>query len=76
MSMGFKLIKEMTKEELIEELLAGQKEVMEAMEVDNLKRYVIHHRQTQVTKRLIEEADLEEAPWPTGLIGWGNNEAQ
>ena len=74
MSMGFKLIREMTKEEMIEELLASQKRLMEAMELDTLKRYIIHDRQCQVTKRLVEEADLEEAPWPTGLIGWGGND--
>jgi len=69
MSMGFKVIREMTKEEMIEELLAGQREIMVMMEMDNLKRYIIHYRQSQVTKRLIEEADLQEAPWPSGLLG-------
>jgi len=71
--MGFKLIREMTKEEMIEELLAGQKEMMVLMDEDNLKRYIIHHRHTQVMKRLVEEADLQESTGITGFLGWGND---
>jgi len=73
MSMGFKVIREMTKEEMIEELLAGQKEMMVTMELDSLKRYIIHYRQSQVTKRLVEEADLQDTPWPSGLLGMGDD---
>jgi len=73
MSMGFKLIREMTQEEMIEELLAGQKALMAEMDMDTLKKYIIHYRQGQVTKRLVEEADLSPEAYPIGFLGFGED---
>jgi hypothetical protein len=73
--MGFKLIKEMTQEEMIEELLASQRRMMGAMSVNDLKKYIIHDRQCQVTKRLVEEADLDDASSGiTGFLGLGRDD--
>lgn len=66
MSTGFKIIREMSKDELIEELLAAQKEVMQRTDVDTLKRHVITFRTAQVQQRLCEEADLA----PQHIIGF------
>jgi len=59
MNIGFKLIREMSKEELIEEILAAQKEHYIKQDIDALKQAVITIRTHQVQHRLIEEADLE-----------------
>lgn len=73
--MGFKLIREMTKEEMIEESLASQRRMMTDMSNDVLKRYIIHDRQCQVTKRLVEEADLDDASTGiTGFLGLGGSD--
>jgi hypothetical protein len=73
--MGFKLIKEMTQEEMIEELLASQRRMMEKMKINELKKYIIHDRQCQVTKRLVEEADLEDSSSGiTGFLGLGGGD--
>ena len=73
--MGFKLIKEMTQEEMIEELLASQRRMMEGMSLNDLKKYIIHDRQCQVTKRLVEEADLEDSPFGIqGLLGMNGSD--
>jgi hypothetical protein len=73
--MGFKLIKETTQEEMIEELLASQRRMMEKMKINELKKYIIHDRQCQVTKRLVEEADLEDSSSGiTGFLGLGGGD--
>lgn len=63
--MRFKLIKEMSKAELIEELIAGWRIQLTEETPDNLKRAVIKYRTGAVQQRLIAEAELE----PTGLYG-------
>ena len=59
MNIGFKLIREMTKEELVEEIITAQRDYYTKQEVDALKQAVITVRTHQVQHRLIEEADLE-----------------
>lgn len=73
MAMGLKIIREMSKEEIIDELLASQREVMERTELDHLKRHLIQFRVAQVQQRLAEEADLEPGFF-SGLLGTGEDE--
>lgn len=64
--MAFNIIGEMTKEELIEEILANQRETLESHDIGNLKGLVVNMRLESVKQRLIEEAGLKVTP---GLFG-------
>jgi hypothetical protein len=70
---GFKIIRDMTKEEIIEELVASQRVIMEAQTLDCLKQHLIHFRTVAVQKRLCEEADLEPTVFG-GLLGRGDDD--
>jgi predicted ABC-type transport system involved in lysophospholipase L1 biosynthesis ATPase subunit len=61
---GFALIGEMTKEELVDEFLAYQRECMEEMNEDTLKKLVIQKRVHTYTKRLTAEAKMDEEQNP------------
>lgn len=64
--MGFGFIKEMDKDELIEEILAHQKMLLEKMEVTQLKATVIDIRVAAVRERLTTEAGITVTP---GIFG-------
>lgn len=70
---GFKIIRDMTKEEIIEELVASQRIIMEAQTMDCLKQHLIHFRVVAVQKRLCEEADLTPSIFG-GLLGRDDDE--
>lgn len=55
---GFGMLKDMTKEELINEILASQKIVLEKMEVTQLRCNVIELRVISYKHRLAEEAGV------------------
>ena len=74
MNIGFKIIREMTKEELIEEILIAQKEHLERQEINDLKQAVITVRTHQTQHRLMEEADLEQPRGFLGMLGMGGND--
>lgn len=59
MNLGFKIIREMTKEEMIAELMKSQRILFEQQDEDTLKRHVIQARLMFTQRRLVEEADLE-----------------
>ena len=58
--MNIKIIREMTKKELIDEILSEQKEHLEDQSIEALKATVIDIRLQLVKKRLVEESDMEE----------------
>lgn len=72
--MGFKIIREMTKEEMVEELLAGQRVAMNKADLDTLKGYVIQARLHQTHERLMEEADIERPQGIFGMLGRSDDE--
>lgn len=74
MNIGFKIIREMTKEELIEEILIAQREHLEKQEINDLKQAVITVRTHQTQHRLMEEADLEQPRGFLGMLGMGGND--
>lgn len=57
---GFKLIKDMSREELIEEIAGIQREQLEKMEHDQLKAIIIDFRAGSFRHRLIDEAGFSE----------------
>lgn len=63
--LGFKVIGEMAKEELIEEILATQRIILDSMTMTDLKQHVVQGRVAAVTKRLYEEAGIT----PCGIGG-------
>lgn len=70
MTTGFNFIKDMTKEELIEELLAHHKEEWEKIDdIKTLRGYVLRVRLTAYQRRLLLEAGLtdrtddDDNPW-------------
>lgn len=57
--LGIKIIGEMSKEELIDELVAAQRKSWEGREMTDLKREVIHLRMTIIQESMIKEAGLK-----------------
>lgn len=74
MNIGFKIIREMTKEEMIEELLQAQREHLEKLGENELKQYIISVRTHQTQHRLMEEADLEQPRGFLGMFGMGDSD--
>lgn len=58
MEVGFDFIKEMSREQLIDEILAHQRELMEPLEVGILRANVVELRVQDYKKRLAAEAGL------------------
>ena len=72
---GFKIIREMTKDELIAELLAGQEFLFNEYNIEQLKHYVIQTRTIFTQRNLMEEANLECNQGPRGFLGmYGDND--
>ncbi|HEY6022097.1 MAG TPA: hypothetical protein VIY48_20185 [Candidatus Paceibacterota bacterium] len=67
---GFKIIGEMSKEDLIEEILAAQRAKLTATDVSALKVAVINHRVEATRDALVVEAGLtvQSGPFGTTLI--------
>lgn len=57
---GFKIIGEMTTEEMVEELIGMQREQMEKMNIDQLKSLVVDYRASLYRQRLVKEAGFTE----------------
>lgn len=57
---GFKIIGEMTIEEMVEELIGMQREQMEKMNIDQLKSLVVDYRASLYRQRLVKEAGFTE----------------
>lgn len=74
MNVGFKIIREMTKEEMIAELLQAQREHLERLSENELKQYIISVRTHQVQHRLMEEADLDQPRGILGMFGMGDSD--
>lgn len=62
---GFKIIGEMTRDELVDEFLAHQREEIIKQTTDDIKKVIINMRMVDVNRRMVAEAKLE----PTTL--WG-----
>jgi len=56
----FKLIKEMTKEEILDEICKGQRDQLQMMEIEQLKSVLIDYRIGLFRKRLIGESGFDE----------------
>lgn len=65
---GFKIIGDMTKDEMIEELLAYQRQMLDSLPDEEMKRHIIQIRMASVQRRFVEEAKLQDAE-PRGLFG-------
>jgi len=70
---GFSFIGKMSKAELVEELLSGQRGYLERCGTEELKKYLINFRVAEFQKRLVEEAELEP-PAPFGFINFGGGD--
>lgn len=61
---GFSVIGEMTREQLIEEIINQQRSQVNEMPLDHLKQLVIMFRVDEVKKRLFKEANMDGyRPW-------------
>lgn len=70
---GFKVIGEMSRDDLIEELLAHQRESAIKQTTDDLKKLIISMRMHDVHRRLITEARLGiDTLW--GVLNDGSDE--
>ena len=70
---GFKIIGEMSKEELIDEILSINRSLLSSAELDNLRLAVIRYRLEEVQVRLVAESGIDMAPrGPQGLLGGGS----
>ena len=63
---GFKIIKEMTKNELIEEIIENQRVQCQEMELKQLRHVVADFRIKEATKRIHAEAGFITKP---GILG-------
>lgn len=59
---GINTIKEMTREELIEELLVGQRVRMAEEDVNQLRALVVNYRLDAIRRNLVEDAGLTMGP--------------
>lgn len=58
MTIGFSIIGEMSKEQLIDEIVEHQRKAMRLLEIEQLKAHVIDFRMAETRKRLEEEAGI------------------
>lgn len=56
---GFKVIGDMSRDELIEEMLGHQRTMAQRQTTEALKQLIISMRMTEIHHRLIKEANLE-----------------
>lgn len=56
---GFKLIKDMTTEELLDEICQGQRDQLKQMKIEQLRSVLIDYRLGIYRKRLISEAGFD-----------------
>jgi hypothetical protein len=63
---GLSLIREMSKEDIIEELIEAQRTHMNTREMSDLKAELIQFRLAVIRKRMIAEAGMTEHP---GFLG-------
>jgi len=64
--MGFKIIGEMTREELVDEIMHFQRRIMEEQDTADLKSLIIDFRLAETRKRLEKEAGIKITQ---GLLG-------
>lgn len=57
---GFKLIGEMEREELIEEIAGQQRNQLDKMNIEQLKSIVVDYRTTMYRHRLVDEAGFND----------------
>lgn len=69
--LGFTLLKDATKEVLIDELLAHQRRAMQEADINNLRANVIDARVSEYRKRLSDEAGLVPVCGILGQHGYG-----
>lgn len=62
---GFQFVKDMTKEQLIDEIAAHHRRLMDGMELNTLRANVVSLRVEEYKKRMMDEAGLE--PGPMGM---------
>lgn len=60
---GFKLIREMSREELIDEILMGNRMTLEGADDETLKTHVVNLRLTIYRRNILKEAGLTEGPF-------------
>jgi hypothetical protein len=65
---GFKIIKEMTREELIQEVVDNQRAVAEELPDSRLRHIVADFRIAEATKRIHAEAGLRQVQGPLGMM--------
>lgn len=67
-SLGFSLIGEMSKKDLIEEIVIAQRKVLADRDVADLRAFVVQLRTTAVRERLMAEAGINphSGYWPIG----------
>lgn len=63
---GIKFIKEMSREELVEEIITNQRAQLDEMDVNMLRHHVADFRIKEATKRIHLEAGLKVVP---GILG-------
>jgi hypothetical protein len=63
---GFQLISDMSRDQMIDEIIDNQRAIFATVDDDTLKRHLVEFRVTAVKKRLIAEAGLEVR----GILGW------
>lgn len=57
--MGFKIIGEMSREELVDEIMLFQRKIMEEQPTNDLKALIIDFRLAETRKRLEKEAGIK-----------------
>lgn len=65
---GFKLIKEMTRDELIEEIMLANRRNLESATDVELITYVANNRMAAYRKKILDEAGLTEGPFGTTSV--------
>lgn len=63
---GIKIIKEMTREELIEEVIVNQRAQLAEMKTSKLRHLIADFRIQEATKRIHKEAGFKTVP---GMLG-------
>jgi hypothetical protein len=67
----FNLIKDLSKEDIVEEIIRAQRANLMKKDLNELKKILIHARITTVHNRLVDEADLDEEPGGEHITFYG-----
>ena len=59
---GFEIIRDMSREDLIEEILKNAQKLLVKTPTNDLKLNVIHIRMQRIHESFVEEADLDDPP--------------